>query len=134
LTAGCVLFFALSLSACGGGSSGLNGSSTSTGTQDQTNSGGSTATLPLGNLSVALSWTSPLTYEDSSPLNDLAGTNIYVKVGSGNYELLTSIKSASTVSYVIHNLGAGYTYTFAVTAFNTMGVESTYSAPFTVQL
>lgn len=126
------LILILSLSACGGGSQALSSTDSSNSAPNQTTGGNSN--LPSGNLSVALSWTSPLTYTDSTPLNDLAGTNIYVKVGTGNYELLTSVKSSATVSYVVHNLGAGYSYTFAVTAFNSLGVESSFSSPFTVQL
>ena len=125
-----VMMFALS--ACGGGSPNLSDTSAPNSGQNQSGGGGST--IPVGNLSVALSWTPPLTYIDNTPLNDLAGTNIYVKVGNGNYQLLTSVKSSGSVSYVVHNLSGNNTYTFAITAINSLGVESAFSTPVTIQL
>lgn len=125
----CALFLTLTLAACGGGSQNLTTNDINGGQNPPT--GGNPT--PVGNLSVALSWTPPTTYIDTTQLNDLAGTNIYMKAGNGDYVLIGTV-TASEVTYSAHNLSAGTSYTFTVTAFNTQGVESAFSSPVTIQL
>jgi hypothetical protein len=56
---------------------------------------------------------------------DLAGYKIYVGTGSGVYG--PPINVGNVTSYVVSNLVVGNTYYFAVTDYNTSGVESTPS-------
>ncbi len=73
---------------------------------------------------VNLTWTAPTTNTDGSTLSDLAGYKVYYGTSSGNYT--TSIDVGKTTSYQL-TLAGGYTYYFAVTAYDTSGNESTYS-------
>jgi hypothetical protein len=74
---------------------------------------------------VTLSWYAPITNEDGSPLNDLAGHNVYYGTASGNYS--QSIDTGNTTTYTVANLADGLTYYFAVTAYDTSGNESEFS-------
>ena len=56
---------------------------------------------------------------------DLAGYKVYVGTGSGVYG--PPINVGNVTSYVVSNLIVGNTYYFAVTDYNTSGVESTPS-------
>lgn len=116
------LLFAVTLAACGGGTT-QNLASNDGG---NSGGGGSDNTAPVGNQSVTLSWLAPDSYTDGSNLNDLQGHHIYMKVGSGNYQRIHTINSPGLLTHFVDNLGSG-TYTFAVTAFNSQGVESGFS-------
>ena len=76
--------------------------------------------------SVTLNWTPPTENEDGSPLTDLAGYRIYWGPSVDNYPNSVTINNPSISSYVIDNLSPG-TYVFAAKAFNSAGVESTFS-------
>ena len=73
---------------------------------------------------VTLSWQ----YADT---NQIAGFNVYDSTTSGTnngtYENVTTVPGASATEATISNLTAGVTYYFAATAFETNGLESTYS-------
>jgi PKD repeat protein len=75
--------------------------------------------------SVTLSWDAPITYEDGTPLTDLAGYKIYYGTSSGLYSDFINVSNVTT--YDITNLINGSTYYFAVTAYDISGSESTYS-------
>ena len=67
--------------------------------------------------SVNLAW-------DPNSEPDLAGYRVYFGTGSGNY---TQTMEVETPSATVPDLTEGVVYYFAVTAYNTEGVESGYS-------
>ncbi|MDH3420012.1 MAG: putative Ig domain-containing protein [Gammaproteobacteria bacterium] len=77
--------------------------------------------------SATLSWQAPTTYEDGSPLNDLAGYRIYWGQVSGNYPNDVIVMNPGLATFVVDNLTRGTTYYFAVKALNSNDVESTFS-------
>jgi trimeric autotransporter adhesin len=76
--------------------------------------------------SATLSWTPPTTNTDGSPLNDLAGYKVYWGTSQGNYPNSTTLANPGLTSYVVTNLASG-TYFFVATAYNSAGVESSFS-------
>lgn len=81
-------------------------------------------TQPPGLGSAALAWDAPTTNVDGTSLGDLSGYKVHYGTSPGNY---TSTLSVGRVSnFLIKGLAPG-TYYFAVTAFNSAGVESDYS-------
>jgi len=72
-----------------------------------------------------LSWTAPTTNADGTPLTDLAGYNVYIGSAAGSYQ--QKINAGNVTSYTASNLTDGSTSYFAVTAYDTSGLESTYS-------
>jgi hypothetical protein len=93
-----------------------------------------TASLAAFNLTVqavavgsaTLSWLPPTTNTDGSALTNLAGYRIYWGPAQGNYPNSTTLSNPGLTSYVISNLSPG-TYYFVATAYNSAGVESTFS-------
>lgn len=75
--------------------------------------------------SVVLSWDPPSTNADGTPLDDLAGYNIYYGTASRNYS--ASINAGDVLNYQVNNLSTGVTYYFTTTAYDTSGNESGYS-------
>ncbi len=73
----------------------------------------------------SISWTAPTTNTNGSALTDLAGYKVYYGTASGSYT--KSIDAGNSTAYTVSNLAEGYTYYFAVTAYNTSGGESSYS-------
>lgn len=125
--------FSVILASCGGGTQGLDEYGTSsTGSA----SGSNNSPLPTGNKSVTLNWTPPASYTDGSNLADLRGHYIYKKTGSGSFVKIgdVSILDSNNTTYVATNLSTGTTYTFAVTAYNSAGLESGFSKIVTVSL
>ena len=104
----CIAFF-LFLSGCGGGSSGSGGVSV----EDQ------------GDGTALVSWHPPTENEDGSTLMDLAGYRIYYGNSPDNYDNTITINIGMS-SYLVESLGASDWY-FAMTAFNSLGIESVYS-------
>jgi hypothetical protein len=72
-----------------------------------------------------LSWVAPTTNVDGTPLTDLAGYKIHYGTASGNYS--SAINVGNTTTSAVSNLNDGATYYFAVTAYDTSGMESAYS-------
>jgi hypothetical protein len=113
----------MALCGCGGGSSaGSGGTGGSSSGGGGSSSGGSSGTTTG---SASLSWTAPTTNSDGSPLADLSGYHIHY---GSSADLLTSQidVDSSTTSYMVNNLIAG-TWYFAVTAVNSIGLESDLS-------
>ena len=73
----------------------------------------------------SLSWTAPTTHTDGTPLTDLAGYKVHIGSASRQYDQKLDVGKAT--NYTVSNLTDGGTYYFAVTAYNSSGVESTYS-------
>lgn len=76
---------------------------------------------------ITLSWVAPTQNSDGSALVDLSGYNIYYGRSSGSYDSEIRVDNASVTTYVVEELSPD-TYYFATTAFNSQGVESSYSA------
>ena len=112
----------LALAGCGGGSSAGGGGGSSSGGASSSSSGGSSSGATG---SASLSWTAPTTNNDGSQLTDLTGYHIYY--GASADLLTTQVDvDSSTTSYVVNSLVAG-TWYFAVTAVNSVGLESDLS-------
>ncbi len=73
-----------------------------------------------------LSWQPPTQNTDNSTLTDLAGYKVYYGTSSGDYSETITLTNTGLTSYVVENL-APTTWYFAMTAFNSYGVESHYS-------
>jgi hypothetical protein len=76
---------------------------------------------------VTLAWQPPTTNTNGSPITDLAGYKIHYGTTSANYTQVASVDNAGLSRYVVDNLAKG-TYYFAITAYNSAGVESELSA------
>lgn len=72
---------------------------------------------------VTLAWEAPTTNSDGTPLNDLTGYNIHYGTSSQNYTDEIVISNPSVTRYVVEGLPPG-NYYFAVSAYNSKGVES----------
>ncbi len=75
--------------------------------------------------STVLSWNSPTTNADGTPLSDLNGYKIYYGTVSGTYS--QNIDAGNVTTYQVNNLTAGVTYYFVTTAYDTSGNEGGYS-------
>jgi len=73
---------------------------------------------PSGHSTATLTWN-----PDAS--TNLAGYKVYLGTSSGVYS--SSVSVGNVTSYTVSNLGVGNTYYFAVTAYNSSGVESGFS-------
>jgi hypothetical protein len=76
--------------------------------------------------SATLSWQPPTTNTDGSSLTNLAGYKVYWGTTAGNYPNSVAVNNPGITTYVVENLTPN-TYYFAVKAFNSVGVESTWS-------
>ncbi len=74
---------------------------------------------------VTLAWDAPTTNTDGTPLTDLAGYKIYYGPTSGSYTNTLDVGNVTTS--VVNNLTDGLTYYFTVSAYNSAGVESSFS-------
>jgi hypothetical protein len=79
-----------------------------------------------GTGSVTLSWTAPTRNTDGTALTNLAGYRIHYGTSAGNYTHTVQLPNKSLTSVVIEDLTSARWY-FAVKAYNTSGVESTFS-------
>jgi hypothetical protein len=84
---------------------------------------GSTSSLTSPSTSSS-SNTANLTWSPDTSTN-LAGYKIYVGTSSGVYSSAVNVGNVTT--YAVTNLGIGTTYYFAVSAFNSSGIESGFS-------
>lgn len=76
---------------------------------------------------VTLSWTPPTRNEDGTPLRNLAGYRIYYGRYSEDLSLVQELPNPGITRSVVESLAPG-TWQFAVTAYNTDGIESDRSA------
>jgi hypothetical protein len=83
--------------------------------------------------SATLSWTPPVVNSDGSVLGNLSGYKIYFGTAADQLTQVANVNSAGLTRYVISDL-AKKTWYFAMTAYNSTGVESarTAVATFTV--
>jgi hypothetical protein len=117
-------------------SAGSTTSTTATGTADETSKGGgstTTSTPPMApppkaatTTSVTLGWVPPTHNNDGSLITNLAGYKIHYGTASSEYTQTIALQNAGLTRYVVDNLPSG-TYYFAITAYNSQGVESPLS-------
>ena len=100
-----------------------------------TNGSGSTTPPPATatSTSVTLSWQPPTQNSNGSAITDLAGYVIHYGTASAAYTQLAKVENAGLTRFVLDNLAKG-TYYFAITAYNSKGLESELSAEVTATL
>jgi hypothetical protein len=101
----------LALLSCGGGGGGSSSSSGSNPPAETTST-------------VTLSWQTPVSSTDGSPMADLSGFNIYYGKSPQSYDEM--IDAGNVRTYVLPNIPAG-TYYFAITAYDSSGNETDFS-------
>jgi hypothetical protein len=103
----------LVLTACGGG-----GGDSTTDSRDPT-------PTTSGTGSFLLSWVAPSTRADGSylPLTELEGYRVYYGTSANNLSVLVDLNDDSLTEYSVDTLPSG-NYYFAVTAYDSNGVES----------
>lgn len=84
----------------------------------------STPSATSTTLSSSSATTATLSWSPSTSTN-LAGYKVYVGTASAVYS--SSLSVGNVTSYTVSNLGVGSTYYFAVAAYNTSGIESSFS-------
>ena len=107
-----------------------SGSSTTSGS---TTSGSTPPTTPVAGTSVTLGWVAPTENNNGSPITDLAGYKIHYGTASANYTKTVAVSNPSLSRYVLDSLESG-TYFFAITAYNSKGIESTLSGEISATL
>lgn len=78
--------------------------------------------------SATLSWSPPTARTDGTALTNLAGYRIHYGTSSGSYPNSITIDNPGITTYVVENLTSG-TYYFAMSAFDSAGVESSRTNP-----
>jgi len=78
---------------------------------------------------VSLAWNAPTTHTDGTPATDLAGYALYWQASTGGTQ---RVDVGKQTTYTLTGLTGGTTYTVAVTAYNTAGLESSVSNAVTV--
>ena len=76
--------------------------------------------------SAQLAWTPPTTHTDGSAFSDLKGYHLVYGTSQGNYTESITVP-ANVTSYLVENLKSGVYY-FALTSFDSSGLESGFSA------
>ena len=84
-----------------------------------------TGDYPVFAGSATLTWDPPTTNVDQTPLTDLAGYKVYYGTTSGTYS--STIDIGNVINYTVSSLAENTTYYFAVTAYDTLANESSYS-------
>jgi hypothetical protein len=77
--------------------------------------------------SVDVTWTAPTANTNGSALTDLAGYTIYYGTSPTALTRSVSVSNAGATDYVVQGLGGG-TWYFAVRAYTSAGLQSSYSA------
>ncbi len=114
----------LLLGGCGGGSSSSTPNSGSS-PSASINSGANSALKRT----VSIAWAAPSTRVDNTPVvpSEIGGYRIYYGNDSSQLQLLTEISDPNRTDFTTPELAPG-TYYFAITAYDTYGTESQYSA------
>lgn len=74
---------------------------------------------------VTLTWTTPTTNTDGTPLTDLAGYKVYYGTATGNYSAVLNVGNTTVAALTLPQCGV--TTYFAATAYDLGGIESSYS-------
>jgi hypothetical protein len=88
--------------------------------------GGTTPPPSSGSSSATVNWQPPTANTNGTVIQNLAGYTIYYGTSSKSYSTV-KVANPGLTSYTISNLAPG-TYSFAVVAYNTAGMASSYSA------
>jgi hypothetical protein len=107
--------------------------STTSGSTTTTGSAGSTAPTTVAGTSLTLGWVAPTENSNGTPITDLAGYKIHYGTASANYTKVVAVSNPSLSRYVLDSLESG-TYFFAITAYNSKGIESTLSGEISATL
>jgi hypothetical protein len=121
--------------ASGSTTSGSATSGSTTSGSTTTGSVGSTPPTPpvVAGTSVTLGWVAPTQNSNGSPITDLAGYKIHYGTASANYTKVVAVSNPSISRYVLDSLEGG-TYFFAITAYNSKGMESALSGEISATL
>ena len=144
----------LALVGCGDDESGASGSGATTSSTSTTSTtppqtatdtgstttttGSSTTTAPPTSTTtsssvVTLGWIAPTQNNNGTPITDLAGYKIHYGTASQDYTQVVSITNPSLSRYVLDSLASG-TYYFAISSYNSQGLESPLSGEITATL
>jgi hypothetical protein len=107
--------------------------STTSGSTTTTGSAGSTAPTTVAGTSLTLGWVAPTQNSNGTLITDLAGYKIHYGTASANYTKVVAVSNPSLSRYVLDSLESG-TYFFAITAYNSKGIESTLSGEISATL
>lgn len=115
-----LLIIAIFIAGCGGGGGGGGGGDSETVTTNQNTTDSN---------SITLSWTAPAIRSDGTYLamSEIAGYKVYIGSSATDLTLVTDIADPYTMEYEASSLDVG-TYYFAVSTYNTDGMESDVSA------
>src|SRR5665213_4201542 len=95
-------------------------------TTSGTTTSGTTTSGTSSTKNVDISWLPADTNVDGSTLNNLAGYHIHYGTDSTALTSEIDVPTAGVTDYVVENLKAA-TYYFAISSYNSQGVESGYS-------
>lgn len=84
------------------------------------------ATGTTGTGTATVSWSPPTENTDGSPLSNLAGFEIYYGTSQASLTRIVQVAGSTVTSYTITGLTSG-TWYFAVSAYNSSGLESSLS-------
>ena len=129
------LLFTFVLIGCGGGETATTAAAGG-GTDAPSSPGGGGGGNPqpgAGTGTAALNWTPPQTYTDGSTFSDLEGHNVYMDSGNGFVKIASVLTTTSVSSYLVESLSTG-SYIFSVTAYDSQGVESSFSSSATITI
>jgi hypothetical protein len=76
--------------------------------------------------SATLTWSAPTVNTDGSPLTNLAGYYVHFGMNEASLTQIIDLTDASVTTYVVSDLPPG-TYYFAVSAYNSLGLEGAWS-------
>jgi hypothetical protein len=87
--------------------------------------GGVTQTSVAGTGSATLAWSEPASYIDGTPVAGTIGYKVYYGTAPRTYTNVVDVQNMTSCS--IGALSSGRTYYFAITAYDSTGIESDYS-------
>ncbi|HEY0340422.1 MAG TPA: fibronectin type III domain-containing protein [Steroidobacteraceae bacterium] len=82
---------------------------------------------------MTLGWVAPTQNSNGTPITDLAGYKIHYGTASQEYTQVVSLSNPSLSRYVLDSLKGG-TYFFAISAYNSKGVEGALSGEISATL
>ena len=83
-------------------------------------------TTPASSSNLTFGWQAPTENSNGTPITNLAGYKIHYGTASQQYTQVAEVSNPSLSRYVIDSLPSG-TYYFAITAYNSQGIESALS-------